>query len=96
MEEDPILPEPMDLEDLPPLPDLSQIYLDPTTMDGLTPSTDSESEESIILPRNWRNVQPRDVGTTIYTWSLTDHGRLPDSATIYPSLSTISNRGSVQ
>ena len=41
---------------LPPLPDLSQICLDQTTMDGLTPSTDSDSEESIILPRNWYNV----------------------------------------
>ena len=52
------LPNPMemDLEDLPPLPDLSQICLDQTTMDGLTPSTDSDSEESIILPRNWYNV----------------------------------------
>jgi hypothetical protein len=27
-----------------------------TSMDGSTPSTDDDSEESMILPRNWYNV----------------------------------------
>ena len=70
--EEQMMPEPVSLSDLPPLPDLSQILPDTipiqeTSMDGLTPSTDDDSLESVILPRDWRNVQPRDVGTTTYT-----------------------------
>ena len=59
--------EPVSLSDLPnPWGDMSPIDLEQTTMDSMT-STDDDSEESMILPRNWRNVQPRDVGTTTYT-----------------------------
>ena len=67
MEEDPILPEPVSLSDLPnPWGDQSPIDLEQTSLDCMM-STDSDSEESVILPRNWRNVLPRDVCTTTYT-----------------------------
>ena len=63
------MPEPVSISDLPnPMGDLSTIDLEQTSLDCMmSTESDSESEDSVILPRDWRNVQQRDVGTTTYT-----------------------------
>lgn len=67
-EEQMSMPEPVSLSDLPnPWGDVSPIDMEPSTMEESTMSTDEDSEESVILPRNWKKDQPRDVGTTTYT-----------------------------